>query len=254
MLSFTPSAATASAETRLATTRAVEPSRARLMFPSITSRVPTPSPRPPSLAPRRRSASFRQCAEPEEYGRAIVRLAEPLHIHILELARPEELAQAPIHDKTKVFVVAREGERQRLVCEKTIEYRQVRGRGTAFRRVIEDGPVAEENVGLAIEHLLDARLVAVHGRHRGVDMERVHPVGQPSGARRASDDGERLLLQDPRGRPAPDRTRRRPACQHLAQLDRRVRPEKYANPAREDRNGERDVLPPRQRRGVGSAQ
>src|SRR5262249_1241708 len=102
------------------------------------------------------SRSLGQCAEPEEDGRAIVRLPEPLHIYMRKLVGPEELAQAPIHDEAEVFVVPRHCERQRLVCEETIEHRQIRGRGTAFRRIIQDGAVAEENVGLAIEHLLDA--------------------------------------------------------------------------------------------------
>src|SRR5262252_9238370 len=98
--------------------------------------------------------SFRPRVPAEERERALVELAEPLHVDVGELARAVQPAEAAIDREAEVLVVAREREGERLVGEQAIDRRQIGGRSVTARGVDENGALAEEHVGLAGEQTL----------------------------------------------------------------------------------------------------
>jgi hypothetical protein len=121
--------------------------------------------------------------------------------------------------------------------------------------VEQDGQIAEEHVGAAVEDISDALVVGGHRRHAGIELEGLHTLLEPSFAGGSRDGRESLFLEHrPRRRTAPDRPLGwSPLFENLTQSKRRVPPEERPSPARKDRKREGDHLAAAERDGIGAA-
>src|SRR5262245_17390169 len=117
---------------------------------------------------RARRASIGQRGQPEEGERVLAGLSAPARVDVPRLARPVEPAERAIHQQAEVLVSARDRQRQRLAGEEAVEDDQVRRRGAAPGGVEQEGAVAEEDAGAAVQHGLQAGVVAGHGGNGGV--------------------------------------------------------------------------------------
>src|SRR5689334_14329044 len=119
-------------------------------------------------------ASLRQRVPAEERQRALAGLAERVRVQLADLAGAVDLREGAIDEPAEVLVAAREYERQRLVRKQAIEHVDIAS--VAFGRVEQDGALAEQDIRPSIDQPLDAAAIAIDGRHRGDNVQLLHPA------------------------------------------------------------------------------